>query len=418
MLTLLSKNQDNIYSLGATICRALSRFTLFFLASYILPKYEFGIFNIFLSIYFFSRLFSENSLNLPFIKFSSDGKHDPAKVNYQIILLKGIYVATVSGLILLFAETIVQYTGLERKRLLYLMPIMLLTLTAYMYIGQILIGKLKMRPLFYYEALNCLIFFIVFAVSYFYLKQFNTETLVILFSGSMAVAAVFGVYLFRAHLDRPKPGIDSKLALSIVNYSKYTILSGISSLVILKADVLMLGYYHSPRLVAIYGMALFVNEAVNVIFDSILRVCLPKASALSGAGNVKSIHRLFIQSTKNIYLGIFPIIVIIGIFSPKAINYIYDGQYDDSLFIIYIFLFSALTKPPGYVAGIILGATGKIKFDNRNCWLAAIFNLSVNFLLIPKYDVLGAAIASSLSFILLIILNYVSYRNQVIHQPN
>ena len=418
MLSIIAKNQDNIYSLGATICRALSRFILVFLASYILTKYEFGIFNIFLSIYFFSRLFSENSLNLPFIKFSTDGSHPVSVVNFQIILLKITYVAIVSFSLLLFAEGIVVYTGLQRKELIYLLPFVLLSLTAYMYFGQALIAKLKMRPLFIYEICNCFIFAVTLVICYFWIHEFTTEKLIIIFSVSMCLTSLLGLVLFSKHIDPPQFVLNKSLLFKIVNYSKFTILSGISSLVILKADVLMLGYFHSPRLVAVYGIALFVNEAVNIIFDSILRLCLPKASALSGAGQTQQIRRLFLHSVKNIYIGIFPIIVCIGLLAPWVIHQLYNGRYDDSLVIIYIFLFSSLTKPAGYVAGVILGATGKIKYDNRNCWLAAALNVICNLLLIPRYGVMGAAVASTLSFIFLTISNYLSFKNQVLTTDN
>ena len=147
MSSVIHKNQENLFSFGATVSRAFSRFLLVFLASFLLTKYEFGIFNIFLSIYFFSRLFSENSLNLPFIKFASDGDNEPALVNFQIILLKILYVLAVSLVLIICSNFIVEYSGLERKRLLFLLPFTLMALTFYMFVGQILISHIKRRLL-------------------------------------------------------------------------------------------------------------------------------------------------------------------------------------------------------------------------------------------------------------------------------
>ena len=182
MVSIFQKNQENFFSFGATVCRALSRFLLVFLASFLLSKYEFGIFNIFLSIYFFSRLFSENSLNLPFIKFATDGENDPAVVSFQIIILKIFYVLIVSFLVLVCSDYIVEYTGLERKRLLFLLPFMLLALTSYMFVGQILISQIRMRLLFFYELMNFFIFAVVMAIFFFFSGDFTTEKLVIIFS--------------------------------------------------------------------------------------------------------------------------------------------------------------------------------------------------------------------------------------------
>jgi O-antigen/teichoic acid export membrane protein len=412
LLSFFLKNEENFFSFGATACRAFSRFLLVFMASLLLSKYEFGIFNIFLSIYFFARLFSENSLHLPFIKFATDGENEAAVVNFQMILLKTFYVLVVSFVILLCSDLIVEYSGVERRRLLFLLPLMLFSLTANMFVGQVLISQIRMRLLFFYELLNCLVFVIVLVIAFFVAESFSTEKLVIIFSLATGGAAFLGALVYHRFIEI-SPRINEKLLWKIVHYSKFTVLSGISSLVILKTDVLLLGYFCSPKEVGVYGMALFVNEAVNVVFDSVLRVCLPQASALSGANDVSRLKILFHQSIKNMYIGIIPIVSVIAIAAPTAIHLLYKGKYDDSILLIYLFLVSSLVKPVGYAAGIILGATGNIRYDNRNCWISALLNLGCNYLFIPKFGVMGSAVASTLSFISLTALHYVSVRKIV-----
>ena len=159
-----------------------------------------------------------------------------------------------------------------------------------------------------------------------------------------------------------------------------------------------------------YGMALFVNEAVNVVFDSILRICLPKASALSGEGNEEKIWMLFRQSVKNIYIGVLAITVVVAAAAPAVLSLVYKGRYDDSLVLIYIFLGASLVKPAGYVAGVILGATGRIRLDNRICWATAVLNVGCNYFFIPAWGAVGAALASLLSFSVMTVLYVVSIR--------
>ncbi|GAB4332552.1 MAG: hypothetical protein Kow0089_00490 [Desulfobulbaceae bacterium] len=413
--TIISKNRDNLFSLGATVARAFSRFLLVFLASLLLTKYEFGLFNIFLSIYFFSRLFSENSLNLPFIKFASDGANPPALVNWQVILLKLGYVLAVSLVLLALSGPIVTLTGLERREILLLLPLTLLALTSYMFVAQVLTARIRMRLLFVFELLNCLVFILVMAAAYGIVTSFTTEYLVLIFTVAMAGSAAAGILVFRRFMT-VTPRLDPPLLGEIARYSTYTVLSGISSVVILRADVLMLGYFLTPREVAVYGMAVFVNEAVQVIFDSVLRVCLPRASALSGQGDGEQLVTLFRQSVKNIYIGIVPVVAVIAVAAPTVIHLVYQGKYDDSLPLVYLFLASSAVKPVGYVAGIILGATGNIRLDNRNCWIAAVLNIVCNLLLIPRFGVMGAATASILSFIALSVLHYHAVRKAVFNR--
>jgi len=104
---------------------------------------------------------------------------------------------------------------------------------------------------------------------------------------------------------------------------------------------------------------------------------------------------------------------VIAVAAPPAINLIYNGKYDDSIILIYLFLASSIVKPVGYVAGVILGATGNIKLDNRNRWISAVLNIGCNYMLIPQYGVTGAAVASILSFTSLTVLHYFSVQKAV-----
>jgi O-antigen/teichoic acid export membrane protein len=69
-----------------------------------------------------------------------------------------------------------------------------------------------------------------------------------------------------------------------------------------------------------------------------------------------------------------------------------------------------MIKPVGQVAGLILGASGNIRIDNRNCVIAALLNVVCNYFFIPRFGVMGAAAASILSFTALSILHYASVR--------
>jgi len=73
-------------------------------------------------------------------------------------------------------------------------------------------------------------------------------------------------------------------------------------------------------------------------------------------------------------------------------------------------LAASLVKPVGTVAGLILGASGNIRIDNRNCLISALLNIVCNYFFIPRFGVMGAAVASVLSFSVLSILHYASAR--------
>ncbi len=178
------------------------------------------------------------------------------------------------------------------------------------------------------------------------------------------------------------------------------------AMLFLKADVLMLGHFLPPAQVAVYGIALIVGEIINVILDGIQKVCLPTASLLSSRGGDSSILDLFKSSLRSAYLLSVPVVVAIVVITPLFLQYFYKGQYDGAFLLIVLLGTSALIKPAGYIGGAILLGAGFVKVDNRNCWLTACLNIGLNLIFIPLWGVMGAAMTTILSYLVLSLLQY------------
>ncbi len=403
--TLCLKNQIQLFSLGSSLVRAGSRFLLILLASRLLSPDSFGIFNIFIAIYFFSRILSDGALQMPYVKLAAEEGQDKASINSHIVVFKLLYVAVLSSILLVTASSITNISGLSETKLIYSLPGLLFSFGFYSFFCQHLNAALKMAELFRLECIQTVVMLGAIAFYYSRGELLLVETYILIFTMTFFISGVIAVALHGKELCFSWK-FNSELAGRILYYSRYSLILAMGAMLFLKADVIMLGHFLPPAQVAVYGIALIVGEIINVILDGIQKVCLPTASLLSSQGGSGRILDLFKSSLINAYLLSIPIVVSIVVVTPFFLQYFYQGQYDGAFLLIILLGTSALIKPAGYIGGAILLGAGFVKVDNRNCWLTASLNIGLNLICIPLWGVMGAAITTILSYCVLSLLQY------------
>ncbi len=405
IVALCLKNQIQLFSLGSSLVRAGSRFLLIILASRLLSPDSFGVFNIFIAIYFFTRILSDGALQMPYVKLAAEEGQEKAPINGHIAVFKLLYIFVLSVMLLVAASSIANFSGLGDKRLIYFLPGLLLSFGFYSFFCQHLNAALKMAELFLLECIQTVVMLAVIAFYYYRGELLLVETYIMIFILTFFLSGVIAVFLHGKELCFSWK-YNRELVGRIWYYSRYSMILAMGAMLFLKADVLMLGHFLSPAQVAVYGIALIVGEIINVILDGIQKVCLPTASSLSSRGGNHRILDLFKSSLRNAYLLSVPVVVSIVVVTPLFLRYFYEGQYDGAFMLIVLLGTSALIKPAGYIGGAILLGAGFVKVDNRNCWLTAALNIGLNLVFIPLWGVTGAALTTILSYFVLSLLQY------------
>ncbi|MCF8057418.1 MAG: polysaccharide biosynthesis C-terminal domain-containing protein [Desulfocapsa sp.] len=405
ILKLWLKNQIQLFSLGSSLVRAGSRFLLILLASHFLPADSFGIFNIFIAIYFFTRIVSDGSLQMPYVKLAAEEGKDRALINAHIAVFKLLYIFVLSLILFAAAGSITDFTGLSEKKLLYLLPGLLLSFGFYSFFCQYLNAALRMAELLVLECIQCLVMLGVIAFYYLQGRLGEVESYIMIFIVTFFLSGIAAMIFYGKGLDF-KWKYHRELAGRILYYSRYSMILAMGAMLFLRSDVIMLGHFLAPAQVAVYGIALIVGEVINVILDAIQKVCLPTASLMNSQGGNNRIMALFKGSLRNAYLMSVPIVSVIVVGSPFFLEFFYKGQYDGAFWVIVLLAVSALIKPAGYIGGAILLGAGYVKVDNLNCWLTALMNIVLNLIFIPLWGVIGAAVTTILSYFVLSLLQY------------
>lgn len=108
---------------------------------------------------------------------------------------------------------------------------------------------------------------------------------------------------------------------------------------------------------------------------------------------------------------ILPITILLFIFAKPIIVILYGKQYIDIVGVMRILLISAFVNSTiRYTTAHILSSMGQVKYNMIISFIAVIFQVLINIILIPKFNIWGAAITSVIIYILMSISLIIVFR--------
>lgn len=186
------------------------------------------------------------------------------------------------------------------------------------------------------------------------------------------------------------------IAQSLLKESWSLILSGLTIIIYMKIDQIMLGQIIGNSAVGIYSAAAKISEVWYFIPTAISSSVAPKLYKFKEESETIYYRRLK-QLIKLLVVLAFVIALPMTFISGNLINLLFGQSYiaAGSILAIHvwacIFVFMGIASSPWFVA------EGLTHFSLRRTLAGAIINIVLNFLMIPKYGGVGAAIATVIS---------------------
>jgi O-antigen/teichoic acid export membrane protein len=199
--------------------------------------------------------------------------------------------------------------------------------------------------------------------------------------------------------------IDFKLTRSFSAYGSGFALTSIVKQFFWNADVVLLGLFTNEKAVGLYRIAQTVANPLMRVFSPLWTVLFPTVSIESARGNIDRVKKLLTRGTQWLLLGNLPIVIAGTYLLDFVIPKLYGGA-QAAIFPIRLLLW-------GYVIGTITSVSPPILRVYRNdlafltTFVAAILNILLNLILIPRLGINGAALASFISFGLLALAVYI-----------
>ena len=204
--------------------------------------------------------------------------------------------------------------------------------------------------------------------------------------------------------------IRRKLVLGMARFSLYSLLGGLTTIIVWNVDVIMLGSMAGLEQTAIYAIAFYIASVVNIPQRSIEKIAGPLLSDFIKNKSWSEVGTVYSKTSLNQLLAGLLIFGLIWLHLDDLFLLLPD-IYAAGKWVVFIIatgkLFEALTGPNTLI--LLNSQHYRVSFF-ANIFLVFVA-ITANYLLIPIYGINGAAFASALALILfnLVKLIYIYY---------
>ena len=161
-------------------------------------------------------------------------------------------------------------------------------------------------------------------------------------------------------------------------------------------DKLMLGNMMGSEEVGIYFTAFKLSMFASIALMSINSIASPKFAELYGKKDFDGLKKVAHQSSKMIFLATLPLVLLFFAF-PEFLLGLFGEEFKVGVKAFVFLSFGKLISSFSGSVGNLLQMTGKQVIFMNVLFVGAIVNVLLNFFLIPKFGINGAALASMIS---------------------
>jgi O-antigen/teichoic acid export membrane protein len=169
-------------------------------------------------------------------------------------------------------------------------------------------------------------------------------------------------------------------------------------LLLTNTDIVLLGYFVAPDEVGIYFAATRIANLMAFIQFSVAALAVPKFAELHSAGKHEELEAFVQGSTQWIFwptVAAGAVLLLGGNFALGLFGENFDAGYPVLCVLMLGFLARAATGSTEY----LLNMTGNQNAVGWTYGVAAVANIALNFLLVPSFGLMGAAIATAISIV-------------------
>lgn len=230
------------------------------------------------------------------------------------------------------------------------------------------------------------------------------------------IAFIYEYYVLNKHIVKPEFEFDTAFCKQITLVSIPFAITGILYTVYYSIDVVMLASIVGDYATGIYNATYRLIAVLNLFYSIYTAVIFPIMSKFY-KNDESMLLVSFEKSIKYLMMIIIPLAVATVFYSSDVIHLIYGHEYDAASSVLSILIWTVCLLFVSGACNTLLNASHKEVTVTKIYAIAAIFNIILNFFLIPYLSYNGAAITTVLSDVLIVMIQiYIIYK--LGHRPN
>ena len=359
------------------------------------------------------RSLASLGLNQGVVRFCSMymGQRDTAKVKgtvFSALAISTFSSAVMAAILYTFSDTIA-WKFFDEQELAFVLKVFALALPFYVLVGITTSVAQAFKKIEYQQGVQNIFTPVVnlTAVSVAFLLGYRLEGAVLGFLISGILSAALGFYLLWKIFIKSSLGIKPLYRTNeLLRYSLPMIFIGLSYFLAFQTDRIMLGLLSNAKDVGVYTAAAAISMNIGFIHAGLVTIFMPIIADVYNKKQHLLVKELYNTVKRWSSYATFMLALPL-IFYPKFIMSIYGDEFIIAWSALLVLSASRILGTITGPTGALLQMSGKqnIEFFNGVVWVMS--NIILNYILIPLYGFLGAAIATLLASIVLNLLQVI-----------
>lgn len=186
-------------------------------------------------------------------------------------------------------------------------------------------------------------------------------------------------------------------------------LSGIFFTISSRIDIVMLKFFYSDSAAGIYSVARRLINTLIFIPENVAYALFPALSILYVSRKLQ-FEKTFQRSFHYLTIIAIPLVAGLFILAPQIISLLFEPEFARASIALRLLTVSLAIMFVNYGFVATLSSIGKQHLVSLYMGIAMIINVALNYLLIPKYEILGACYATIISDLVTVLLVLFSMR--------
>ncbi len=216
---------------------------------------------------------------------------------------------------------------------------------------------------------------------------------------------------------RSKKSKGGKIIKEVILYSFPLFLAGMAWKLFKWGDSFVIGFFKKAADVGIYNAASPISLLLAVSSQLFMQLFFPLVTRLYSQGDKETIKDMTKQVSKWIFMLNLPLLILLIIFPTEILNIFFGKEYISaatSLIFLSIGVFSLSFFEMSYRLIAMKGMSKILLIDILSL---SIFNIILNIILVPRFGISGASVATMISYILLSVISLYQSRRYLSITP-
>lgn len=262
---------------------------------------------------------------------------------------------------------------------------------------------------------------IILIAAFFYAQQLiSFDVFLLIYCAAFcSIALIMGIYLYligEINLRTTSGFMTKSLRKEMTYVALFSIITGLSSLLISSIDKIIVNDKLGLASAGVFAIATYFGSVIQIPARSILRVSSSVIADSWRNGDLDNVRSVYHKTCLNQF--IIGLLLLMGIWvNIDEIMTLMPPEYAEGKYVILFMGLGYLIDMATGANGIIIATSKYFRYDTYFMFLLLIVTFITNIILIPIYGIVGAALASCITYFTFNFLRYVFIWKKFDMQP-